>query len=81
MMAITDSVALNKLPERSVPLHSADFGIASGSQFMGRAPKDGVIPDDPRESTAGLGEAMLTAGTEDLAEYVITLYRELLERR
>lgn len=81
MMAITDSVALDRLPERSVPLHSADFGIASGSQFMGRAPKDGVVPDDPRDSTAELGEAMLAADTDDLAEYVLALYRELEKKQ
>ncbi|HNW86397.1 MAG TPA: creatininase family protein [Candidatus Limiplasma sp.] len=76
MMRLTDSVALDRLPERSVPLHTADFGIASGTQFAGTAPKDGVVPDDPRDATAELGETMLAADTQDAAEYILAYYRE-----
>jgi len=81
MMAVTDSVDLGRLPARNIPLHSADFGFASGSQFTGRAPKDGVVPDDPRDATAALGEAVLAADVEDTAEYVLKLYRELVEKQ
>jgi creatinine amidohydrolase len=81
MMAVTDSVDLARLPARPAPLHSADFGIASGSQFGGRPPRDGVVRDDPRGATAELGNALLTACADDLAEYVTKLYRERVEAR
>ena len=81
MMAITDSVALSELPERNVPLHSGDFGIASGPQFMGKAPKDGLVIDDPRDATAELGEALLAASVDDLAEYVLNYYHDNVEGR
>ena len=78
MMAMTESVALDQLPQRETPLHSGDFGIASGSQFMGKAPKDGVVLDDPRDATAALGEAFFAANAKDLADYVMDVYRERL---
>lgn len=76
MMALTESVRLDALPPRDVPLHSADFGIASGSQFTGSAPRDGTVTDDPRDATAALGEALLDADTRDAAAYILRLYRE-----
>ena len=76
MMAMTESVAPDQLPPREIPLHTGDFGIASGSQFMGKAPKDGVVPDDPRDATAALGEAFFAANANDLAVYVMSVYRE-----
>ncbi len=75
MMALTESVDLAQLPERSVPLHTPDFGIASGSQFGGFAPKDGVVQDDPRDATRELGRAMFDSGVEDDAEHILAEYR------
>ena len=75
MMALTDGVALEELPPREIPLHSGDFGIASGTQFSGTAPTDGVVPDDPRDATAAVGEALLAANAQDIATYVLDLYR------
>jgi len=75
MLRVTDSVALDALPARSMALHSADFGIASGDQFGGVAPKDGVVTDDPRDATAELGEAMLNAIAQDAAELILSRYR------
>ena len=76
MMAMTDSVALDQLPQREITLHSGDFGMASGSQFMGKAPKDGAVPDDPRDATAATGEAFFAANAKDLADYVMSVYRD-----
>ncbi len=77
MMHLTDSVALDRLPPSGQPLYTAVLGIASGSQFGGRGPKDGHVPDDPRLATAQLGEALLAACADDLAEYVTELYGRL----
>mgnify|MGYP001161925720 CR=1 FL=1 len=81
MMALTDSVALENLPERNQPLHSADYGIASGCQFAGEAPKDGVVADDPRDANAALGRAVLDADATDSAERILALYRQHVENR
>ena len=77
MMAATHSVDLSLLPERGTPLHSADFGMASGSQFTGATPKDGVVTDDPRDATPELGEALFDAMAGDLAQAVQEAYRAL----
>lgn len=77
MMALTDSVALDRLPPAGEPLYTAALGMASGSQFGGRGPRDGHVPDDPRHATAALGEALLTACADDLAEHVTGLYAKL----
>jgi creatinine amidohydrolase len=79
MMALTDSVDLNQLPAQDVPLYSADFGIASGPQFSGKAPKDGMVIDDPRTATAELGEALIAADVDDTAEYVLAYYHGKVE--
>jgi creatinine amidohydrolase len=79
MMALTDSVDVSQLPASNIPLHSADFGIASGPQFMGRAPKDGLVIDDPRTATAELGEELIAADVDDTAEYVLAYYRDRVE--
>jgi len=79
MMHLTESVSLAELPSREVPLHSADFGIASNDQFMGTAPKDGLVIDDPRDATAALGRAVLAADTADAAEYILSLYHKHIQ--
>ena len=76
MMAASDSVDLSRLPSPEVPLHSADFGIASGSQFGGVAPKDGVVTDDPRNATAAFGRAVFDALVKDTAPYVLEQYQQ-----
>ncbi len=77
MMALTDSVALDKLPPMGQPLYTAALGMASGSQFGGNGPQDGHVPDDPRLATAALGEALMRANAEDFAEHVKGLYAQL----
>ena len=80
MMALCDSVALEELPPRDIPLHSGDFGIASGTQFEGTAAKDGLVLDDPRDATATVGEALLAANAEDIANCVLALYQEKVKQ-
>lgn len=75
MMRLSDAVDLRELPEREAPLRTADFGIASSTQFMG-ADQSGIVPDDPRDATAELGEAMLNADSADSAERILSLYRK-----
>ncbi len=77
MMHLTDSVALDRLPPAGQPLTTAALGIASGSQFGGTGPQDGHVPDDPRTATAALGERLLAALVQDMAEHVAGLSRQL----
>lgn len=79
MLHLTQDVDLSRLPARDIPLHSEDFGIASGSQFMGTAPVlDGVVRDDPRDATAAFGERMFTLGVRSDARAILKYYNTLI---
>ena len=56
-------------------MHSADFGIANGSQFGGAAPKDGLLRDDPRDATKAFGQDLMDAIVTDAAPYVLRYYK------
>lgn len=77
MLHLTDSVDMSRLPPRETPLHSGDFGIASGCQFAGHGAEDGTVSDDPRDATADFGRRILEAEAQDSAAFVLATYQAL----
>ena len=55
MMALTDSVDLEKLPPKGVPLMNTDWGITDGLTYAGKNTK-GYVLADPRNATAKIGQ-------------------------
>jgi creatinine amidohydrolase len=72
---VPDAVSTAALPPAGQPIRARDFGIVDEDAFEGRNLPDGVITEDPRTATAGLGERHLAAATEaivaELRETVI----------
>ena len=70
MMALTDSVDLGKLPPENEPIIMWKTGMADGSAFAGHPNADFSVTDDPRLSSAELGEKYLAAGAAALIAQV-----------
>ncbi len=76
-MALTESVDLTKLPPEGEPIVMWQYGMADGSAFAGHPNADFSVTDDPRQSTAELGERYLAAGAEIAIEQVQSAWEAL----
>ncbi len=61
------SVDLGALPPPEVPLHSCEFSIVDGAGFTSRYPRDHVVRNDPRTSTAAEGKRLFDEAVDELA--------------
>ena len=76
MMALTDSVDLEKLPPKGVPLMNTDWGITDGLTYAGKN-KKGYVLSDPRNSNARIGRKCIRDAIALLTEAVKKEYEKL----
>ena len=62
-----ESVNLGALPPQEVPLHSWEFSIVDGAGFTPQYPRDHVVRNDPRSSTAAEGRQFFHEAVDELA--------------
>ena len=72
-----DSVDLDKLPPREVPLKTCEWGIADALEFQGRGNAAHTVEQDPRDATALLGRRYVENGIERISAQVLAAYAEL----
>ena len=72
-----DSVRLEELPPREVPLRTCEWGIADSLQFQGRGNPQAVVMHDPRDATAALGKRYVDNGIERISAQVLACYEAL----
>ena len=70
MMCLTDSVDLEKLPPKEVPLKNTDWGITDGDTYIGKANAAGTVKSDPRDSTAERGRKYLDLAVDLMTDAV-----------
>ncbi|MBQ2748555.1 MAG: creatininase family protein [Clostridia bacterium] len=76
MMALTDSVDLQKLPPQGVPLMNTDWGITDGLTYAGKNTK-GYVLADPRNATAKIGQKCIRDAIALLTQKVKEEYETL----
>ena len=76
MMALTDSVDLEKLPPKGVPLMNTDWGITDGLTYAGKN-KKGYVLSDPRNANARIGEKCIRDAIALLTKAVKEEYERL----
>lgn len=72
-----ESVKLDELPAREIPLKTSEWGISDSLLFEGRGNADHTVEHDPRDASAELGRRYIERGAAVVAAQVQAAYEKL----